>query len=89
MLFADFGRGLGSFLAPILKTFEADCLVIGGNISGAYPLFGDVLNKTLGLLDMKVYITISELMESAAMVGSARLLDENFWKITESLISKI
>jgi glucokinase len=39
-LFRDFGVNLGIFLAPWLKGFEAEVLVIGGNISHAYNLFG-------------------------------------------------
>lgn len=88
-LFSDFGRDLGLFLAPILRTFVADCLVIGGNISGAYSLFGKSLHKALNFQDVSVDITISELMESAAMVGSSRLLDEKYWIMMEPLISKI
>ncbi len=88
-LFNDFGRDMGGFLAPLLKTFEAACLVIGGNVSGAYPLFGPAFEKALDDHKTKVKIVISELMESAAMVGSARLLDDGFWKGIEPLTSKI
>jgi glucokinase len=62
-LFKDFGHDLGVFLGPVLKTFEAQCLVIGGNISGAYPLFGSSFQKVLSDQQLNVKVMISELME--------------------------
>ncbi len=88
-LFEDFGSDLGLFLSPILKAFGADCLVIGGNISGAYSLFGPSLVSVLKNQSLSVPIFCSELMESAAMVGCSRLLDKNFWSKIEPLVSKI
>ena len=88
-LFEDFGNNLGKFLAPFLKRFEADCLVIGGNISGAYSLFGPSFHTVLSRNNVSIEVVISELMESAAMTGSARLLEESFWKKLEPLVSKI
>lgn len=88
-IFADFGTDLGNFLAPLLANFEAHCLVIGGNISGAYALFGSWFEGALEKQNINIKIVISELMESAAMTGSARLLDEEFWKEVEPLVSKI
>ncbi len=88
-LFDDFGRDLGTFLAPILKKFEAECLVIGGNISGAYSLFGASFRDVLIDHHLRVDVVVSDLMESAAMLGSARLLDANFWNDMEPLVSKI
>jgi glucokinase len=72
-----------------LLKFEAECLVIGGNISGAYSLFGPSFEKALAESNINVKIKISELMESAAMAGSSRLLDEQFWIEMEPLVSKI
>ena len=88
-LFKDFGSNLGLFLSPILKAFGADCLVIGGNITGAFSLFGPSLVSVLKNQRLSVPVFCSELMESAAMVGSSRLLDKNFWLKIEPLVSKI
>ena len=88
-MFEDFGTGIGNFLAPLLLDFEANCLVIGGNIIGAYPLFGPWFESALEKQNVDIEIVISELMESAAMAGSARLLDGEFWKEVEPLVSKI
>lgn len=87
-LFENFGTDLGNFLAPLLRNFEAECLLIGGNISGAYPLFGPSFENSLHDKKVSVEVVVSELMESAAMAGSARLLNETFWKQMEPLLSK-
>jgi glucokinase len=78
-LFADFGDNAGLFLAPWLKKFRAEILVIGGNISHAYNLFGDVFEERLKKENCNCEVTISELKEDAALMGSAYLLNDNFW----------
>ena len=88
-IFEHFGTAIGNFLAPLLSKFGAECLVIGGNISGAYPLFGPSFESALGDQNVNVKTVISELMESAAMAGSSRLLDDRFWSVMEPLVSKI
>lgn len=88
-LFDDFGSNLANFLVPVLATFDADCLVIGGNISRAYPLFSAAFHRVLNERNVNIETMVSELMESAAMVGSARLLDDEFWTKMEPLVAKI
>lgn len=79
-LFADFGDNLAIFLAPWLTGFEAEILVIGGNISHAYNLFGDIFESRLKKENCKSRVALSKLMEDAALMGSAYLLDDDFWK---------
>jgi glucokinase len=79
-LFIDFGDNAGLFLVPWLKIFRAEILVIGGNISHAYNLFGEALEDRLKIEDCPCKVTISKLKEDAALLGSAFLLDDNFWK---------
>jgi glucokinase len=88
-LFEDYGDRLGNFLAPLLKNFNAGCLLIGGNISGAWPLFRGSLDRALNGQGVHVKVLISELKESAAMAGSARLLDPQFRENAQFLASKI
>lgn len=88
-LFEDFGNNIGNFMAPLLKKFDAQCLVIGGNITGAWSLFGPSFEKALAAQQINIGFVISELGESAAMAGSARLLEEDFWKQVKPLVSKI
>ena len=79
-LFRDFGENLAQFLAPWLKGFEAEILVIGGNISHAYSLFGNDFENGLKELNCNCEVALSKLKEDAAIIGSAYLLDDGFWK---------
>ncbi len=82
-LFDKFGKNLGSFLSPWLIRFEAEVLVIGGNISHAYGLFGPAFERELEMAGCRTAVAISELKEDAALLGSAYLLDEGFWKAVQ------
>jgi glucokinase len=79
-LFRDFGLNLGIFLAPWLKGFEAEVLVIGGNISHAYDLFGNHFELSLKEQNCNCEVALSKLKEDAALLGSAYLLDDHFWR---------
>jgi glucokinase len=79
-LFKEFGTNLGIFLAPWLKRFKAEIVVVGGNISHAYKLFGDIFEKSLKKEGCDCKVALSELKEDAAFIGAAYLLDETFWK---------
>jgi glucokinase len=79
-LFTDFGDELGLFLAPWLKSFKAEIVVIGGNISLAYNYFGNAFEKRLKIENCSCEVALSKLKEDAALAGSAYLLDDVFWK---------
>jgi glucokinase len=79
-LFEEFGTNIGLFLAPFLKDFKAEMLVIGGNISNAWNLFGGNLEESLRRQNCTSKVAISKLQEDAALLGSAYLLDDEFWK---------
>jgi glucokinase len=79
-LFTDFGDNAGLFLAPFLKKFNAGILVIGGNISHAYDLFGDVFENRLKTENCSCEVAISKLKEDAALIGSAYMHNDDFWK---------
>jgi glucokinase len=82
-LFDEFGKNLGSFLSPWLMRFGAEILVIGGNISHAYDLFGAAFESTLKQAECDIRVEISGLKEDAALLGSAYLLDDDFWKAVQ------
>jgi len=82
-LFTEFGNNLGSFLAPWLKKFKAEIVVVGGNISHAYDLFGDIFEHRLEKEGCNCKVALSELKEDAALLGSAWLLDDEFWKAVQ------
>lgn len=82
-VFEDFGSRLGDFLTPYLSDFGADALVLGGNISKAYNLFGPSLEENLNEVK-KIYV--SQFGQEAAILGSALLLDDFYYsEINEDL----
>ncbi len=87
-LFLAFGQNLADCLAAPLCNFGAEVLVVGGNIAHALPLFGGAFQEGLGRAGVSVKVALSQLLEGAALLGSARLLDDAFWgKVSERLPS--
>ncbi len=86
-VFEDFGKNLANFLQPFLQDFQADVLLIGGNIASAKDLFLPDLEKELKTQNYKVDIVFCEHNEKAAIAGAASQLlirDNNLWpKIME------
>ena len=78
-LFNDFGEKMGMFLKPWIEKFGLEAFVIGGNISKAFPLFGDSLNKYLLENGLGVKVFISALKENASFIGAATLVDDSFY----------
>ena len=87
--FVEFGRNLADFLGPWIKKFAADRLVIGGNISGAYHLFGTSLEEALKQQHIMTTVHVSKLKEDAAAIAGARLFEENFWDQIRPLLPKM
>ncbi len=88
-VFIEYGQNLGFFLGPWLEKFNADALVIGGNVSAAYPLFGGYFEEILYGLGVKTSVYISGLMEDAALIGSARMFEDEFWVKVKPLLAKM
>jgi glucokinase len=78
-IFSEFGRNLGIFLAPWLKRFGAEVLVIGGNISHAWHLCRKDFSASMVGENCETKAVVSDLKEDAALLGSAYLFDEKFW----------
>lgn len=79
-IFAQFGKNLGDFTGPWLKSFNAQALVIGGNISQSYPYFRTALQVSFDRQGLSVSVIISELQENAALTGSANLCDHDLYQ---------
>lgn len=88
-LFAEFGHNLAECLSSPLKQFQAEVLIIGGNISHALPLFHVALGEGLLQHEARVKVRRSALMEQAALLGSARLLDDDFWQKVSAELPEI
>ncbi|MDP4291565.1 MAG: ROK family protein [Bacteroidota bacterium] len=88
-IFVEFGNNLGEFLGPWLKKFQAKALVIGGNVTGAYNLFGKPFEQALKKQNVTAAIHISDQMEDSAIIGSARMFDPVFWEKIKPLLPKM
>ena len=86
-LFHDFGLKLGVFLNPWIELFEVEVLVIGGNISNAFNLFGSSLETYLASNNIK--IERSELKETASLIGSSVLINNDYYTNVKPLLSKM
>jgi glucokinase len=78
-LFAQFGQNLADCMASPLQTFGAEILILGGNIAHALPLFGDKFQEGLLRAGLTAKVVVSRHSEHAALIGSARLLEDTFW----------
>lgn len=88
-IFDEFGENIGNFLGPWLKSFKAQKLVIGGNVTGAYNLFGPSFEKVLKQLGINTKISLSGLKENAAIIGSARMIDPEFFEMIQPVLPKM
>ena len=79
-IFHRFGENLGSFLVPWIEKFNADCIVLGGNISKSFPLFQKQMVEQFEKYGLQTAICLSKTDETAALFGSAKLCDNNFYR---------
>lgn len=77
--FKTFGDNLGTFLIPWIQNFNADCIILGGNISKSIRLFEGQIQNQFNLKNIKIAICPSLLNEDAALAGSARLADNDYY----------
>lgn len=88
-LLVEYGTNMGDFLAPWIKKFNAGQIVIGGNITGAFDKFGNYLLQSLANHGITTGVSLSILRENAAIIGSARLIDNEFFAKVEPLLPKM
>jgi glucokinase len=88
-LLVEYGTNMGDFLAPWIKKFDAGQIVIGGNITGAFDKFGNYLLQSLANHGISTGVSLSILRENAAIIGSARLIDNEFFAKVEPLLPKM
>lgn len=88
-LFDAFGTKLGRFLSPWVRRFEANKLVVGGNISKSWDLMDSSFQRGLGENRHGLKVSASLHLEEAALIGGAKLLDDMYWnRIKEYLPEK-
>ena len=79
-IFEKFGKNLGGFLVPWITRFNADCIVLGGNISKSFSFFQKQMAEQFELNGLQTAICLSKTEETAALFGSAKLCDDNFYR---------
>lgn len=70
-VFNEFGRALGHFLADFIKDTGSEVVVLGGNISKSFDLFGPPLIENLKAYHLDTAIKITKLNEHAQLIGAA------------------
>ncbi len=46
-IFQELGYHIGKFLQAVLYAYDPDCIVLGGSVVNAYPLFAEAMHKSL------------------------------------------
>ncbi|MCE7055247.1 ROK family protein [Algoriphagus sp. AGSA1] len=83
--FQLFGQELGRFLSPFVEKFGAEVLVLGGNISNAFEYFKDQLIAELPIAE----VHLSGLMDHAALIGGALLMDDEYYGELSDLLKEM
>ena len=78
-VFNEFGSNLAEFMIPVIRKYKPDLIVLGGNISNANEKFLPAVHNSLKKENSDVKFIISSLMEEAAIIGSVRLFEPDFW----------
>lgn len=88
-VFSEFGYKLAMFLNPWIEKSDSEAIVIGGNISNAFHLFGNEMLAYYKTNSVEVKVEISTLKESASLIGSATLVDNLYYKRISTLIAEM
>ena len=83
-VFNEFGANMAEFMIPYIQKFEAEIMVMGGNISKASGLFLPALKNELQKAGIRLEFEVSPLMEDAAIIGSAKLFVNDFWNLVKN-----
>ena len=85
-LFDEFAFNLSEFILPHLTKFDANLLVIGGNISKSHHLFLPAVIQKLKKKGCDISFAIIDNTEKACIIGSSYLFEIDFWnKVKEEL----
>ena len=89
-VFKEFGIDLFNFLKPWVEKLGVEKIVFGGKIALAADLFLPSLKTTLATECLtSVSIDVSELGETASIIGAARLLELGYWQKIKDIIKEM
>lgn len=79
-IFDDFATNLTEFLTPFIIDFDADLLIVGGNIAKSHRLFLSKVQQNLKSKNINIAISTIENTEKTSILGSSYLYNESFWE---------
>jgi glucokinase len=79
-IFDEFATNLSEFLLPYLLRFNANSLVLGGNIAKCHELFLPKILQKWKENDVEISITILENTEESSIIGSSYIFNDVFWE---------
>ncbi|MDF1571117.1 MAG: ROK family protein [Bacteroidales bacterium] len=84
--FRQFGAGLSEFLAPWVAKAAISEIIIGGNVTRSYDLFRKPFEQGFRDKGLNVSVRISGDTEQMAILGSARLADDDYFTRIQPLL---
>jgi len=84
--FRQFGSELAAFLSPWIRKASVTDIIMGGNVVRSYELFRESFEKVFEENKIEVQIRLSADTELSAILGSARLAEEDYWTRVKPLI---
>lgn len=87
-VFKEFADNLSDFLFPFLEVFQAEALILGGNIAKCHNQFLPQIVELWKDKNMETEVIILENTDQSSIIGASYMFNESFWeKIKESLPS--
>lgn len=80
-LMQRFGTELALLLIPVLQKFKPEVVVVGGNISKAFKLFGPSMEEAIKDNGLSIGVKNSDLCDDAQIVGAARIIDSEYYRL--------
>lgn len=71
LLFERFGQAMGEALAPVIREFSADGVVVGGQIAKSFALFAPAFSAELSRRGLSVIIRRGDDLDGSALKGAA------------------
>lgn len=73
-VFSEFGKRLAEMIVPYIKGYEPNLIVLGGQISKSYDLFGNALQEHIKPQQVQIY-TSENLLEKT-FIGISRMFEK-------------
>lgn len=80
IVFKEFSNNLAEFMLPHLLHFNADLLLVGGNITRSHQLFLPLILDIWKKKGLNIPVKIIPNSEEANLIGASYLFNEPFWE---------